>query len=116
MKCLYCGKECEGRFCSNECDSKAQSYQERVDKVNEAALVLTLMVAMVVFAVISIIFGPQLGVGLMLLIIGLILVPYPFVNTDTLEYVCIRTSILLMRAISAVFILVGCIALCLYIW
>jgi uncharacterized membrane protein len=116
MKCLYCGKECEGRFCSDECDSRAQSYQERVDKVNEAALVLTLMAVMVVFAVVSIIFGLQLSVGLMLLIIGLIFVPYPFVNTDTFEYMCIRTSILLMRAISAVFILVGCIALCLYIW
>lgn len=116
MKCLYCGKECGGRFCSDECDSKAQSYQERVDKVNEAALVLTLMAVMVVFAIVAIIFDYRLGLGIMFLGIGLVFVPYPFVNTETLEFMCIRTSMLLMRAISAVCIIIGCIALCLYLW
>ena len=48
--------------------------------------------------------------------IGLVFVPYPYVNTDTLAIMCIRTSIVLMRLISAACIVTGCIMLCLYIW
>ena len=116
MKCLYCGKTCDGQFCSDECRAKTQSYQEEVEKVNVAAIIFAFLAVMMVFTVVAIVFDPLLGTGIMFVLIGLIFIPYPYVNTETLEFMCIRTSILLMRAISAGCIIIGCIALCMYIW
>lgn len=116
MKCLYCGKICDGQFCCSECESKTQSYQEKVERVSVAAIIFAFLAVMVVFAVVAIVFDYHLGLGIMFAGIGLIFVPYPYVNTDTLEYMCIRTSILMMRIISAVCIVIGCVMLCLYSW
>lgn len=115
MKCLYCGNICDGQFCCSECESKTQSYQEKAEKVNVAAIIFAFLAVMVVFAIVAIVFDSYLGLGIMFAGIGLIFVPYPYVTTEALQYMCIRTSILMMRMISAVCIVIGRVILCLYL-
>lgn len=108
MKCRYCGKTCSVSYCNEICSAKAEQYDLKVSKVKVSTIII-LVLADIVVTLIAMILASPIGLGIMIMGFGLIFLFYPYVTEETLTVMSIRSSLILMRTISAVSISVGAI-------
>ena len=108
MKCRYCGKTCSASYCNEICSAKAEQYDRKVSKVKVSTFFILILVDILV-TLITIIFAPYIGIGIMFMGFGLILLFFPYVTEETLTMMSIRSSLILIYTISAACILAGTI-------
>lgn len=102
MKCLYCGKETQKDYCSQECRQKAEQYYQKQRK------------GMPIFAVVALI---AIGIALLwnhpyrttisLVLLGLDFIVFPFTKASTIRRSGIQKSMRIARIIGAIALLAG---------
>ena len=105
MKCLYCNKDTQKDYCSQECQQKAEQYYQKQRK------------GMPVFAVVALI---AVGVALLwnhpyrttisLILLGLDFIVFPFTKASTIRRSGIQKSITIARIIGGIALLSGIIS------
>ena len=105
MKCLYCGKETQKDYCSQECQKKAEQYYRKQRK------------GMPVFAVVALI---AIGIALLwnhpyrttisLILLGLDFIAFPFTKASTIRRSGIQKSITIASIIGGIALLSGIIS------
>ena len=99
MRCLYCGKETEGEYCSEYCREMTARFQDRAEN-NAKWIVLGIVLSLLIIPVSYVTGRPHLAV-LCMAGIGLTFLIFPYGTPETNSRGGVRRGILYVRSASA---------------
>ncbi len=74
--CRYCGKECDGEFCDEQCSRGMDEYREKTAKYTKVTMCL--MIAVILGLFVSFFLRMPLIIGTMFIIEGLWILAVPY--------------------------------------
>jgi hypothetical protein len=107
MKCRYCNGSSVGEFCSKECRTKGERYQENVKKNAKLFLIGVLSPFLLIIPGLLFIDYVFLFMAIMIFIMAAAFIVFPFSTPETIQMMGIKGSMQFTRGCGVVFILMG---------
>lgn len=105
MKCLYCGKETQKDYCSQECQQKAEQYYQNQRKdMPVFAVVALIAIGM------ALLWNSPYRTTLSLILLGLDFIIFPFTKASTIRRSGIQKSMTIARCIGGIALLFGIVS------
>ncbi|MFA6887344.1 MAG: hypothetical protein WCQ65_10295 [Fermentimonas sp.] len=107
MKCIYCNKDCQGEYCSGECENKVMILEKSAEKYS--VLFLLLLFASMLFLIPGIVFNDYLAAffGAMFLVMGLTLIIFPFGTPETNKSWGVKKTVMVVRVMGIIMVTGG---------